>query len=479
MTHRLHSALLRGDVATASLGAALTTMLALWSTRAGGTVTLGLLLGVCTFLVVIVGFLVVPHVAVALTIPYFAALPALKVLVSEQLGPTKDLVTVAAVIAAGAVLVQRRAARVGFRTDRSVIVLVLLLIGLYILDIGAGVTGSNRFGSSWFHGVRLVSEPLLLLLVGLTINDPRRTFRWATVSLVVSACGAAFYGLVQQVLGGARLVALGYSYSAQVRTIGAHLRSFGTFDEPFDYASFLLVGVAAVLLVRRRKVLAPAALALVAAGLVVSLVRTALLVSLALIGLWLARKGRTSTAILVLVAALIGGLATLFASAGGTQTRTFQGGPSTYLTVNGRTHSWSIALGNSSDWAFGRGVGVIGTAAERAKIDVSQTEVLPSQPSLGAVDSGYFATIADVGFIGLLVQLALLGRLIFLARSAAVRGSDAGWMTLGVLAVLLLDAVTRASFTGFPSAFLGMLIVGVSLAAVAEDPESKVVERAR
>ncbi len=466
---RLRPAVLGADAATAAVGAALTLLTAVWSTRAGGTLTLGILLGLCTFLLVLVGYIVVPHVAVALTIPYFAALPTLKVLVSPQLGATKDVVTIAAALGAGVLLVQRRGARLGWRADRPLIVLVLLLIGLYVLDIGAGVTGGSRFGPGWFHGVRLVSEPLLLLLVGLSLDDPRRTFRWAVASLTATACGAALYGLLQQVLGGARLVDLGYAYGAQVRTIGPYLRSFGTFDEPFDYAAFLLFGIAAVLLWRNRGLFVALALGLLAFGLLVSFVRTALLIGLALIGLWLARQGRTATAVLLLAAALFGGVATLIASSGGTETRTFQGSSSTYLTVNGRTQSWKVALGDSSDWAFGRGVGVVGTAAERARVGVSQTRLAPNQPNLAAVDSGYFATIADVGFVGLIVQLSLLGRLIVLARGATARRQQAGWVVLGLLAVVLLDAVTRASFTGFPTAFLGMLVVGVGLAATAPE----------
>ena len=36
---------------------------------------------------------------------------------------------------------------------------------------------------------------------------------------------------------------------------------------------------------------------------------------------------------------------------------------------------------------------------------------------------------------------------------------------IGWLAVLLLDAVTRASFSGFPTGFLGMLLIGLGIAA--------------
>jgi hypothetical protein len=85
------------------------------------------------------------------------------------------------------------------------------------------------------------------------------------------------------------------------------------------------------------------------------------------------------------------------------------------------------------------------------------------------VDSGYLATIADVGFAGLAVLLLLFARLIALAVDAARQAKTAGWIALGLLAALLLDALTRASFTGFPTAFLALLLVGVALAGAREE----------
>jgi len=37
---------------------------------------------------------------------------------------------------------------------------------------------------------------------------------------------------------------------------------------------------------------------------------------------------------------------------------------------------------------------------------------------------------------------------------------------------LMLDALTRASFTGFPTAFLGLLLVGIALATAREEDRS-------
>ena len=41
-------------------------------------------------------------------------------------------------------------------------------------------------------------------------------------------------GLVQQAVGVTRLHELGYAYNTVIRTSHGHLRSFSTFDQPFD-----------------------------------------------------------------------------------------------------------------------------------------------------------------------------------------------------------------------------------------------------
>ena len=84
------------------------------------------------------------------------------------------------------------------------------------------------------------------------------------------------------------------------------------------------------------------------------------------------------------------------------------------------------------------------------------------------MDSGYLATIADVGLVGVAVLLGLFGRLFTLGAAGMRRGHRASWLAVALLIVLMLDAVTRSSFTGFPTAFLGLLIVGIALAASAE-----------
>ena len=142
-----------------------------------------------------------------------------------------------------------------------------------------------------------------------------------------------------------------------------------------------------------------------------------------------------------------------------------QTAPSVFLSINGRTGVWKTVLGDRSQWLFGRGVGDVGTAADRATFGVYQTRSSADAKRGTAVDSGYLATVADVGLVGLVILLGLLVRLGHLCAAAARRGSEAGWVGAALLTVMVLDAVTRASFIGFPTAFLGMLLVGVAIAA--------------
>jgi hypothetical protein len=349
--------------------------------------------------------------------------------------------------------------------DRGVVVAALLLMGLYLVDIGAGISGVGRFGLGWFHGVRLVWEPLLLMLFGLTVRDPRRTLRWAIISLIAASFGVALYGLAQQALGPAWLVAHGYKYGAQVRTtFGGRLRSFGTLDETFDYATVLAFGLTGALLWARRRVLTAWTATTIAAGLAVSFVRGAAISVVALIAFVLARKGHTATAVFLLGAVAASAVAFLLAATRPTPGHVVQAGPSVYLTLNGRTRSWREAVGEPKNWAFGRGVGVYGTAAARASRSAVSLPTASKAPT-SSTDSGYLATLADVGFVGLAVLLTLFGRILVLFRRAIARGEQLGWFGIGLVTVMLLDAALRSSFTGFPTADIVFLLVGLAVAA--------------
>jgi hypothetical protein len=343
-------------------------------------------------------------------------------------------------------------------TDRWLVTSALLLLFLYAVNV------AGHHGIAWFHGLRLASEPLILLLAGMVLPEPRKTLRWAVRSLILTGCFVAAVGLLQQVVGPNELANIGFAFNEQIRTIQGHLRSFGTMDEPFAYASFLLLAFAAVAFGRRRTSASSAAALILLAGIAVSYVRTAVLILFAFLALELARQKR------VVVAAALGGVLVvsaviLIASSSGTESRTWANpSGSAAITLNGRTSAWKAALGSPSDWPLGRGVGEVGTAAQRAGYTLTVKPGARQEQSL-AVDSGYFATIADVGIVGLVVLLALFGRAAYLARGYALRGSQDAWFALAVIAAVLIDALTRSSFIAFPSAFLEMLMIGIALNA--------------
>jgi len=444
-------------------GSAIVALLAAHSGRTGTTIDLVVLLAILFFAAVVYLTVAAPHVLVALMIPVFAAIPVLKVLVVPWIGPLKDAIIVAAVVGAGVLALERRVARERQPVDGVLLGLVGSLIVLYVVNLGAGF-GPGAYGSAWMQGVRLTVEPLLLLLVGLSVRRPRRVLQWGLVSLVATTCLVALYGLYQQRLGEWGLIEMGYQFDIHVRTIDGHLRSFGTLDDPFAYAAFLLFGIVAVAFSRMRGLVAVVVLPLLLVGLAASWVRTAAVVFTALASLWLARRGEGAVAAILLAASVAGSVA-LLVTLQATETRTVQTAPSVFLSINGRTDVWKTVLGEKSQWPFGRGVGDVGTAADRAKFGVYQSRSDAEATRGPAVDSGYLATVADVGLVGLVLLLALLTRVGQLCAAAARRGDDAGWVGAALLTVMVLDAITRASLVGFPTAFLGMLLVGVASSA--------------
>jgi uncharacterized membrane protein YhaH (DUF805 family) len=435
----------------------------------------------------VAAYLSVPHRALAGTIALFALLPALKEFISPSIGGLKDVIDLGAIIA-GAILIgfERR------RLDRWIATLVALFMALYVFDIGGG------HGSNWIQGVRLVGEPMLLLVVGCVLPDPRRNLRWAFGAFAATGVFVAFYGILQQAIGINGLVSLGYVYGEQVRQVGSMLRSFGTLDDPFNYAAFLYVALASAFWVLRRGWLLWVVEAVLLLGLLVSFVRTAALILLGFVTLAAIHRRLTYPALCLIAAtAVIAGLTlskstgvqtealTVFYRNGGSAVINRAVNVPSNVLLNGRVSAWTAAVGNRPvDWIFGRGVGQVGTIAQRAAGSTTSSSTTTSNAGTSAgsattaVDSGYLATVADVGIIGLLVELALFARIFVLGARRVRAGSVEGWIPLSILLALMLDALTRASFTGFPTAFLGFFIVGIALAAL-DAPQTESEERSR
>lgn len=467
--HRLGAPSLPGNATLLALGGLLTLAFVHATVTMGPTLPLGGLLALAAFLAAVTAFVAIPHIAIAVVIPLFALLPMVKTLWVPTAGPLKEVVAFAAFAAAALLTIERRRMKARAPVDLVVLGCVFALLALYVLNLGGGFKAES-YGIAWIHGVRLTAEPLLLLLVGLTVANPRRVFEWGMASLVTTATVVALYGIAQQLMGPSGLVSFGYTWDVQIQVISGRLRSFGTLDDPFLYAAFLLFGLSAVLFWMRRGPLALFVGAVLAVGIAVGLVRTSAVIVVGLIGIWLMTKRLSAPAAFVLAATILASFAVFFSSASATESRTMQSG-NMYLTLNGRTDAWKVALGGPIDWPFGLGVGEVGTAAERATYEISRTAEETREERGQAVDSGYFATVADVGFVGLAILFVLLARLFAAAHAAAKLGLASGRVAMGLLTVLVLDAVTRASFQGFPTAFVCLLLVGVALAAGAAERE--------
>jgi hypothetical protein len=457
----------RGDVVAAGAGASLTLGATLAVQRNGAASTLILMFGAAALAGFVAGFALAPHIFVSVAVAYFALLPLVERFVLADVGGTKELVTFAAGAATVGLLLRRSQLRLG----TADLVPLVLLLGLYIVNIGGALTGETGHGVAWFHGVRLFMEPLVLFVYGTSVRFPHKTLRWVVATLAATCLLNAAYGLLQQALGVGRLLDLGYTYGSEVRQVTGHLRSFGTMAEPFSYAAFLLLGVAVFILWYRRGALTSLALGVLALGLLFSFVRTAAVIAAAVLAVAATQRGYGRYAVPLLLAA-VAAAAALFATASReTATRSVQVNPTTYLTLNGRTNIWKSTLNSPADWMLGRGVGATGTASQRAARGFSNGVPKPVKGG-SVVDSSYFAVIADVGLLGLGLFLAFFARIVQQAVAAVRRGTPSGWLALGLLAVTLLDALTRESFTGFPTAYVSLLVIGIAWATWHEEPDA-------
>ena len=458
------------------LGGACVTTAAIVSTFSEKGLTLPILafFGGIVFLAIVAGFLAAPWVTVPLVIPWFALTPTLVVFVDPLIGVTKDIISFAAITAAAVTVVRRRAARRPIVVDRVIVVLYGLIAILYLTNIGGNLSGETGYGAPWYQGVRLFCEPLSLLIVGLVLRQPRRTFDAAVRVLIGTVVVIALYGLAQQAIGVDGLLKLGYSYGTHVRQIGTHLRSFGTLDESFAYAATLLLGAGLILVTRRRSFATTLMLAVVTLGLLASFVRTAAIIAVGVVAFGLAQRGKRLAPIILLAASATAAAIGFVASSQHMSERAVPVSANTYLTLNGRTKLWKEQLGDHpSQWIFGRGVGATGTAADRAKLALGGRTAANRQGGSNTVDSGYFALCADVGVVGVILLLALFARLAAIARRAVSRGLQAGWAILVLLLVLMLDAVSRESFTGYPTAYIAFLLIGLATATALQAEASE------
>jgi hypothetical protein len=421
---------------------------------------------VVVFTAAAIGFRRAPHVMSVVVVCGFAVQPTLVFFVSSDFGPAKDVIVLAGMLSLlmSAVFGLRAERR---RYDAWLVGAIVVLLGMYLVNPAGG------HSAQWSDGARLVIEAFGLFLVGYLGPEPERTWRWAVMALLGVALLNAGLGLAQQGIGVQRLVhEFGYQFGEQVRTTsGGRFRSFGTLEDPFNYAALLALALVCVALDVRHRRLAIGIAALLAVGIAVSFVRTEVVLLAVIAAIVLVRLRRVESAVALLLATGVAaiGLLTLLPlpSASPTSRASVLG------TLNGRTTGWSELLSDAGDLVAGRGVGAVGSGLARSAtagvyqpghFQAGRAPAAASTEELRSVDSSYLATLADVGCAGLALLLVILGRMLVLMRLARPGPSGAMWVSLGLWLVIALDATTRSSITAFPYGFIALYLLGLSLA---------------
>jgi len=430
-----------------------------------GLLTLALAVGVAALAAMAIGFRRAPQAMAVMIVFGFALQPTLVFYLSVAFGPAKDAIVLAGLLslllaAAFGLPAERR----GY--DAWLVGAIVVLLGMYLLNPAGG------HGAGWSDAARLTIEAFGLFLVGYLGPHTQRTWRWAVRALVGIALLNVAVGLAQQGIGVQRLVhQFGYQFGDEVRTTaGGAFRSFGTLDDPFNYAALLALALVCATFELRRRSAVPIA-ALLALGIAISFVRTEIVLMAVIAALALVRVQRLPAAAGLLLAVLIAAVGLLALTPAPALSPTSNA--SVLGTLNGRTTGWSELLSNPSDLLAGRGVGAVGTGLARSatagiyqpgRFTTGQTPEGAREGDLRNVDSTYLATLADVGVLGLALMAAILGRMLMLMRPGQPGASGAMWTSMGLWLVAVLDAVTRSSLTAFPYGFIALYLLGLSLA---------------
>lgn len=291
-----------------------------------------------------------------------------------------------------------------------------------------------------------------------------RTERDRVVSILMGVgLLTALIGLGQQVVGPARLNALGYEYDSTIRFAGGFMRSFSTFIQPFGFGFFLmvvlLVGIPVALAdtTRRRNVVFLGLLPIFALALTSTIVRGAwlgLLLGLVYLG---AQRYRilllgVPLALVVLVVVPTEAVSTALSSSSSVE----------------RAAGWRDNLDRVIQRPLGEGIGSTGSAA-LAVVRLGGTA------NTYQTDNYYFKVVLELGVLGLWLFVLTLVAIFGQQRRAGRRlpGTD-GALAAGVSAITLgagAACFVASYFDIFPMDFLFWFLTGI-VANLATSPEA-------
>ncbi len=399
----------------------------------------------------------------------FGTTAELRLRVSDSFGLAKDALVVFLLAATLLAVLQGRTSLAARLPPLPVGFPLAVLVGLYLVDLG------GDHGGGWVFGTRLLLEPLLLLAIGLATPRTEVALRHLVQAMTVFLVIQAVLGWVQQAVGADALVRQwGYAFGSQVRlTSSGGLRSPGSFEESFSLAAFAVLGACLALTVASRRQAVVLWIS-VAAVLGATQVRTAVLQLAVLVILVLVRQGKIRAALVGVVGAAAGAV---LAAGVYLVSATVPGGPVRPLvfTLNGRFDAWAVAYQGLSTLVRGNGVGALGAGSTRAEAGlVSQAPAYdPSRESEALfagnsafIDSSWGQVLSDVGLVGVLALLAWVVAYCWWMARPAREGSGPAWLALAVLAVSVVDWLSRTTLGSYPTGFATLYLLGLATGAV-------------
>jgi len=338
-------------------------------------------------------------------------------------------------------------------------VIGLLVLGLVSATVVGGEQAITGFRIDYFY----------LLLAAAVWRCPFSEKERDTFVSVLMVTGAltALVGIAQQVMGEARLHALGYAYDTVIVTAGGHLRSFSTFASNFEFAFFLmvvlLIGLPCALSntrrLRNRAFLA--FLPVFAVALLFTFTRGAWL-GLAVGGMYLGL--RRYRLLLLAVPAIV----LAFAFLPGSITST----SFSPASLGQRGVGWQQNFEQVLSHPFGVGIGATGAAAAKvAKLKAGGTTVdtsVPGSPTYQP-DNYYYKTAYELGVLGLWLWILLLASA-FASAARIARSKSGSESSFALGAAACVAAAAAASlvatfFEIFPMDVLFWLLIGTVAAS--------------
>ena len=365
-------------------------------------------------------------------------------------------------------------ARRGRRTDRSRLPLHAPWwpAALALFAFGT-VSGVVAFGLLGFVAVKVTFFYVAIVVVlWWAPFDVRDRDHLVTVLMVMTAF-TSVVGIAQLIVGPGALIALGYEYGTQVRTAGGLLRTFSTFNQPFPFGLYVMLGLlvaGAVALSEPRRPRNAVFLALTPVMVIAmasSVVRASIL-GLAVGLIWLALRRFRQLGIGLVAAGVIGAVTLPLLPA------SISGAFFSSSSLGERGAGWSDIISSIVVHPFGLGLGASGAAADR--MSTASGVEFSGLSTNYQPDNYYVKMLLELGPIGLWAFLALIiTTLVWSTRlSRSLPGRD-GALALGVSASIvaaMFASVVATYFEIFPIDVYFWLLLGVIGCAAAQHDSS-------